>query len=385
MTEREHDTQRNIARDVAMSRDSPADTVAALSSRDFQSPITLDDPFSVLQFLPCQKTHPAGQVLLVMPLTGHPSVLVRDLVLSLAETYNVALLDWKDARDVPAILGPFGFDDQINAIVGAIQAMPDSSHILGICQSGLPILTAAAALGTRRKLASIQSLTFMGVPFDPTANPTELSNALCASSRIWLEFFEITTVDQRFEGFGRRIYPGAQQFARVQNYIMKHNSPDSCLYRKLCDDDGLDPEQFPFLRSLTDLKDIPADLFLENIDRYFHREAGHDFTLSVYGEVADLETLIDVPILTLEGDEDDIVAPGQTSSIHQELPQSAEAIREHAAISDAGHFDLFHGRICRQTIAPHLLSFFARASASNALHRPEFGELPDRENRSRGG
>lgn len=384
VTEREHDIQYGIFSNVSLSPEGRADAATGLSSNASQPSTTLGDAFSILRFLPCRKGNPAGQVLLVIPLTGHQSVLFRDLVLCLAETHDVAVLDWKDARDVPDACGPFGFDDQIHAIVSAIKAMPASSHILAVCQSGLPVLTAAAALGASRNLAAIQSLTFMGVPFDPAANPTDLSNALSASSRIWLELFEITTVDQRFDGAGRRIYPGTQQLARVQSYIMKHTSPDRRLYRKLCDDDGLDPESFPFERSLTNLKDIPADLFLENIDRYFHRQGGQDVVVSLDGKALDADALIDVPVLTLEGDEDDIVAPGQTSAIHQELPQSAEALRENAVVPDAGHFDLFHGRVCRQLIVPHLLSFFARASSSSAIARPEFRKLPHGENRNRG-
>jgi poly(3-hydroxybutyrate) depolymerase len=286
---------------------------------------------------------------------------------------DVALLDWRDARNVPACLGPFGFDDQIIAIAAAIEAMPSPVHVVGICQSALPVLTAAAAVAARPDRTQIESLTLMGAPFDPSANPTVLSTALQASSRLWLELIEITTVDVRFKGAGRRVYPGAQQLIRVQNYINRHSTPDSPFYRKLRDNDGLDPDRFPFLDSLTTLKDLPADAFLENIDRHYHRSEGSRVALSLYGEAIDPGALRDIAVLTVEGESDDIVAPGQTSSIHEDLPQSAGTLREHLSVPDAGHFDLFHGRLCREIIAPQLLAFFARASKSHTRRYPQFG------------
>lgn len=381
--ERDRETGQDIFPDASTAFGEPADPGRASGHCSGLPNYTPEDPFSVLKFQRCRKPVSAGSILLVMPLTGHHAVLVRDLVLSLAATHDVAVLDWHDARDVPACLGPFGLDDQINAIAAAINAMPAPAHVVGICQSALPVLTAAAALASRHSSAPIYSLALMGAPFDPAANPTILSTALQASSRLWLELIEITTVDAHFKGAGRRIYPGAQQRIRVQHYIQRHSAADSPFYRKLCEDDGLDPQRYPFWRSLTVLKDLPAEAFLENIDRHYHRPDDAGVVLSLSGEVLDPGALRDVAVLTVEGESDDIVAPGQTSSIHEDLPQSAGTLREHLSVPCAGHFDLFHGRICRQTIAPQLLSFFARVTASHALAGPELGGLPDGEHRQR--
>ena len=50
-------------------------------------------------------------VLVVAPLSGHPSTLLRDTVKSLLHDHKVFITDWTDARMVPASEGPFHLDD----------------------------------------------------------------------------------------------------------------------------------------------------------------------------------------------------------------------------------------------------------------------------------
>ncbi|MEO1204872.1 MAG: hypothetical protein AAFV45_00935 [Pseudomonadota bacterium] len=302
-----------------------------------------------------------------MPLAGHHAALIRDLMISLAVTHDVLLLDWLDPRDVPKSCGSFGFEDQIQDISAAIQDLPmPGAHVVGICQSGLPTLTAAAALACDGTGGQIQSLTLMGAPFDPRSHPTNLSRVLGSTARGWIELFDIITLGPNCLGQGRRVYPAASQLKRIQGYLQRIAKFDNPVRRKLWNDDGLDAEQYPFLKSLTDLKDIPAEAFLDNIDRSYHHEFGSDDWLSLHGRKLPASYLSEFPILTIEGREDDIVAPGQTSAIHGLLPRSAGVVRQESVVADAGHFDLFHGRICRSIVVPQMLSFFDEVSASVA-------------------
>ena len=51
------------------------------------------------------------KVLLVAPLSGHHSTLLRDTVRALLPDHDVFITDWTDARMVPLSAGPFHLDD----------------------------------------------------------------------------------------------------------------------------------------------------------------------------------------------------------------------------------------------------------------------------------
>jgi poly(3-hydroxybutyrate) depolymerase len=52
-------------------------------------------------------------VLVVAPLSGHHSTLLRDTVRSLLHDHKVFITDWTDARMVPVEAGPFHLDDYV--------------------------------------------------------------------------------------------------------------------------------------------------------------------------------------------------------------------------------------------------------------------------------
>ena len=64
-----------------------------------------DDPTALMDM----KAQPT--VLVVAPLSGHHSTLLRDTVKSLLQHHKVYITDWTDARMVPTEAGPFHLDD----------------------------------------------------------------------------------------------------------------------------------------------------------------------------------------------------------------------------------------------------------------------------------
>ena len=64
--------------------------------------------------LELMKTQPT--VLVVAPLSGHHSTLLRDTVRSLLHDHKVFITDWTDARMVPVDEGPFDLDDYVRYV-----------------------------------------------------------------------------------------------------------------------------------------------------------------------------------------------------------------------------------------------------------------------------
>src|SRR6478609_1965262 len=56
------------------------------------------------------------RVLILAPLSGHFSTLLRDTVRTMLFDHDVYLTDWHNARDVPVDRGPFGIEDHVELI-----------------------------------------------------------------------------------------------------------------------------------------------------------------------------------------------------------------------------------------------------------------------------
>src|ERR1700754_2409971 len=63
------------------------------------------------------------RVLLVAPLSGHFSTLLRNTVRTMLPEHDVFITDWHNARDVPIKHGHFGFDDYISHLIRFLETI----------------------------------------------------------------------------------------------------------------------------------------------------------------------------------------------------------------------------------------------------------------------
>src|ERR1700694_5476926 len=91
-----------------------------------QMEIALDKPFCKLIHFK-QDTAPKAKVLLVAPLSGHHSTLLRDTVRSLLPEHDVWVTDWVDARMVPLSAGAFHLDDYVDYVREWIRFLRDAA------------------------------------------------------------------------------------------------------------------------------------------------------------------------------------------------------------------------------------------------------------------
>lgn len=137
--------------------------------------------------------------------------------------------------------------------------------------------------------------------------------------------------------------------------------------QKALGDDGLDPARFPFLELFTALMDLPARYFLENIQKIFLDREPWVGRLSWHGEPVDFTTIRDTTLMTIEGELDDIAAPGQTSAAHRLCPNIPDERRKELILDSAGHFSLFYGRLCRERVIPEITEFIRQANAAHLI------------------
>lgn len=316
-------------------------------------------PFAVLTGFECAGGESPARVLLIPPLSGHFPFLFRDLVLALLPDHDVSVLEWINARHVPADAGRFTLDDNIAEVVTAIRAAGAECHVIGICQGAIPALAATALLSQDDDPARPRSLTLIAAPVDPTANPTNVVRLLRARPLGWFEQYAFARVGAPYSGAGRRVYPAHYQLGALMAYFTRHLAHNGLLLEKIYRDDGSDPVHFPFIDGFTSVMDLPAGWFLDNVRTVFHERAVVRDALRWRGRAIDLKALRSTGLMTVEAEHDDIAAPGQTAAVHGLCPHLPAQRHERYLLPGGGHFSTFHGNTVRDQIAPRIRRFIA--------------------------
>jgi poly(3-hydroxybutyrate) depolymerase len=315
-------------------------------------------------------SHLKGQpaVLIVAPLSGHYSTLLRDTVKTMLQDHKVYITDWKNARTVPLSEGEFHLDDYVNYVqefIRHVQSKYGNCHVMSVCQPTVPVLAAVSLMATRGETTPL-SLTMMGGPIDARKSPTAVNNLAMNKPFSWFENNVIYKVPANFEGAGRRVYPGFLQHTgfvamNPQNHRNSHFDYFNDLIKG--DDSSVESHR-KFYDEYNAVLDMDADYYLETISTVFQ-----DFKLvngtwdvkNVDGKPervkpADIKTSA---LLTVEGELDDISGSGQTEAAHGLCSGIAKTSRQHFEAKGAGHYGIFSGRRWREQVYPEVKAFIA--------------------------
>ena len=82
------------------------------------------------------------KLLVVAPLSGHFSTLLRGTIRTVLPDHDVYLTDWVNARSVPVEHGRFDLDDMTLLIVDFIRRLGPGCHVMAVCQPSVPVLAA---------------------------------------------------------------------------------------------------------------------------------------------------------------------------------------------------------------------------------------------------
>ena len=146
-------------------------------------------------------------------MSGHYATLTRNTVISLLPNCDVYVTDWKNARDVPFSDGKFDIEDFTNYLVDFFCDLSPDLNVMAVCQPAPRALAAAAITSERLPEFNPKSLTLIGGPIDPDANPTDVTDFGRRTSMEALESTVTMPVGLNYKGVGREVYPGAIQLA----------------------------------------------------------------------------------------------------------------------------------------------------------------------------
>ena len=236
----------------------------------FERPATTT-PFATL--LHFAKPSVAGQprVLVVGPMSGHFTTLIRPTIRTLLADHDVYVIDWHNARDIPVEHGRFGLDEYIEHVMQALRHLGPDTHVVAVCQPAVPVLAAVALLAAADDPAQPASLTLMAGPVDTRVNPNRVNTAAETKP---LSFFErrlISTVPARYAGAGRRVYPGVVQLTAFMSMNPKrHLTAHARLYRDLVAGNTVRAAATrAFYDEYGAVMDVPAEFYLETVGRIF--------------------------------------------------------------------------------------------------------------------
>lgn len=311
-------------------------------------------PFGTLRRFAKDTATPQPRVLVVAPLSGHFATLLRHTVTTLLPDHDVFITDWHNARDVPAGAGRFGFDDYVQHVIRFLRSMGEGSHVLAVCQPCVQVLTAAALMAQAGDPAAPRSMTLMAGPVDTRVNPTKVNELATEKPIGWFERNLIATVPAPYPGRGRRVYPGFVQLAafmtmNIHRHIKAHLDLHGHLARGEIDKaeviKAFYDEYFAVL-------DLPAEFYLETVERVFQQALLARGELVVAGERVDPSAITRTALLTVEGERDDICALGQTVAAHDLCRRLKPFRKRHHMQAGVGHYGVFSGRRWESQIYP---------------------------------
>ena len=315
-----------------------------------------DDPATIEKM----KNDPV--VLVVAPLSGHHATLLRDTVRTLLRDHKVYITDWVDARMVPTAAGTFGLDDYIAYIEAFIRHIGAGSlHVISVCQPTVPVLAAVSLMAARGE-DTPRSLTMMGGPIDPRCSPTSVNNLATTQPLAWFKGNVIHTVPPNYPGHGREVYPGFLQHAGfIAMNPGRHLSSHWDFYQDLLRGDLDDAESHrKFYDEYNAVLDMPAEFYLDTIDKVFQQFLLPRGLWDVAGERVNPAAIRRSALLTIEGELDDISGLGQTRAAHDLCSGIPATRRAHQVIAGAGHYGIFSGRRWRETVYPQVRDFIRK-------------------------
>ena len=299
------------------------------------------------------------KILLVAPLSGHHSTLLRDTVRTLLPEHDVYITDWVDARMVPMDKGAFHLHDYIYYVQDFIRFLGPDLNVISVCQPTVPVLAAISLMASAGETALPKTMVMMGGPIDSRKSPTEVNDLAMNKPYSWFENNVIYSVPPNYPGYGRRVYPGFLQHAGfVAMNPRRHAQSHWEFYLHLREGDNESAsEHRKFYDEYNAVLDMPAEYYLETIKTVFQDHALPLGTWEVEGKLVRPQDIQSVALFTIEGELDDISGSGQTQAAQDLCSGIPANMKQHFEAPKCGHYGIFSGRRWREMIAPRIGEF----------------------------
>ncbi len=302
---------------------------------------------------------PQPKLLIVAPLSGHYATLLRGTVEAFMPNHDVYITEWRNARQVPVAAGRFDLDDYIDYVISILHRLGGDTHIVAVCQPSVPVLAAVALMEAERDPDTPLSMVLMGGPIDTRINPNAVNKLAESRGLDWFRRNVITKVPFPHPGFMRDVYPGFLQLhGFVSMNLDRHLEAHRNLFLNLVKGDGDSAQKHrEFYDEYLAVMDLTAEFYLQTVDTVFIRHALPKGEMTHRGRKIDPTAITRVALMTIEGENDDISALGQTEAAQRLCANIPPARKVHYVQPGVGHYGVFNGSRFRAEIAPRIADF----------------------------
>lgn len=314
---------------------------------------------------------PQPKVLIIAPISGHFATLLRDTVRRMIPKHTVYITDWMSARNISASSGNLSIDTYMDYIVDFIHTIGYGTHVMAVCQPAPLAMAITAHMNENNDPCAPFSLIPMGGPIDPPANKTSV-NKLADIMPIEAFQANCATVPSVYIGAGRQVCPG---FVQLAMFLAMNPDKHTKAQLRFIDDSVNNNEAA--MKKHTDFYDeylctldMDATFYLETIERLFKKYELSTGKFAYRGKDVHMANITNTALLTIEGEKDDISAPGQTYAAHRLCSGLADKWKEHYLQPGVGHYGVFSGSKWRDHIAPVIENFIERIDKEMREHRP---------------
>jgi poly(3-hydroxybutyrate) depolymerase len=325
----------------------------------------LKKPFCHLLHFRKDLPNPGRRVLIVAPLSGHHSTLLRDTVKTMLHDFDVYITDWVDARMVPLSEGPFHLADYVDYVKEFIRLLGPELSTVSVCQPTVPVLGAISLMAQEKDPNVPRAIVMMGGPIDARRNPTVVNEFAMGRSHSWFEDKVIERVPYRYPGFMRRVYPGfLQHLSFIAMNADRHMDAHRQFFNHLVVGDGDSADGHRrFYDEYNAVLDMAAEYYLDTIKVVFQDFALPKGNWHVRGTRVEPSAIRGAALMTVEGELDDISGNGQTEAAHILCTKIPSEKRKHLLAKGVGHYGIFSGRKFRELIYPQIRDFIKRWAA----------------------
>ena len=202
----------------------------------------------------------------------------------------------------------------------------------------------------------------MGGPIDPRVKKTQVNEFAETYPLKWFERNMLTFVPEGHPGVGRRVYPG---FIQITAFISMN--PDAhyrahiqYLEDRITNNQAGIKKHTDFYDEYLSVLDMDDVYFLETVEKIFQTYELPRGVMKYKGHTIDLKAIRHCSLLTIEGEKDDISAPGQSFAAHGLCVNLPKDMQDHYLQPGVGHYGVFSGSKWRAFVAPKIEEFIQK-------------------------
>jgi poly(3-hydroxybutyrate) depolymerase len=309
--------------------------------------------------------HP--KVLIAAPLSGHFATMLAPTVRTMLLDHDVYITDWHNARDVAVEHGDFGLDQYVDHLIRFLHHLGAGAHVMAVCQPCVPAVMAVAVLAEQDDPVQPLTLTLMSGPIDTRANPTRM-NLMAYRQPLSRYRRCLATVPRRYEGAGRRVYPGFLQVGGFMSMnARRHLTSHVEIYRSYARGDREASRRArDFYAEYFAVLDIAAEFYLDTIERVFQKDLLAKGEMTHRGNPVRPQEVHRTALLTIEAERDDMCAVGQTYAAHELFSGLDPHMHRHHLQHGVGHYGVFAGSRWAHEVYPVISQFIGDHRAGDA-------------------